>query len=86
MGRRCLSEFFFSICQSLIETQYKLDDRGLARGRLGVNCFDGVNRRRSRATILQNLPDEPCVEEFAWTANVFDCESRRDSPTGMMTV
>jgi hypothetical protein len=19
-----------------------------------------------------------CVEEFAWTANVFDCESRRD--------
>jgi hypothetical protein len=24
-----------------------------------------------------------CVEEFAWTANLFDCESRRDSPTGV---
>jgi hypothetical protein len=31
------------------------------------------------------LPNKLCVEEFAWTANLFDCESRRDSPTGILT-
>jgi hypothetical protein len=29
-------------------------------------------------------PNSQCVEEFAWTANFFDGESRRDSPTGLL--
>ncbi|MDB5387546.1 MAG: qdoI [Planctomycetaceae bacterium] len=37
-----------------------------------------------RASGSKNLPNNRCVEGYALTANRFDCESRRDSPTGIL--
>jgi hypothetical protein len=62
------------------------DFEDILTGRGDADCL--INQvelifREKAANKFAALPnkhwfDDQCVEEFAWTANVFDCESRRD--------